>query len=468
MRSIRIAVLLASAGSVALAQDQALIQRATAIHNRVIKLDTHVDFSPNNMSDTPPNYVTGLRTQVDLPKMKAGYNGIFFSIYTGAGPLTPEGYEAAWKTDVDKFEAVHKLATKMAPDKIEIARTAADVRRIARAGKLVALMGVENALGVGTDITRVKKMADYGARYISLAHNGNNQLSDSNTGEANNEWLHGNGVSELGKQVVAEANKYGILLDISHPSKGSNLWVMANSKAPVIASHSSVRALCQSASRDLDDEQLQALKKNGGVMQTTAFASYVNCTPAPSAQRTAALAALAQEYGVPANALGGRGGGGGRGAPAPRSALCSIGDPPEAPAADPAAGRGGRGGGGGRGNPLDALDAAKRTALQTKLDALNTQYPAPVAPPRATVADFVNHIDYAVKLIGIDHVGISSDFDGGGGIEGFNCAPESINVTIELVKRGYTEEQIGKLWSGNLLRVMEKAEQVAKQLQGGR
>jgi membrane dipeptidase len=452
--------------------------RAKAIHDRVIKLDTHVDFSPNNMSDTPPNYVTGLRTQVDLPKMKAGYNGIFFSIFTGVGPLTAEGYEAAWKTDVDKFEAVHKLATKMAPDRIEVARTAADVRRIVRAGKLVALMGVENGLGIGTDITRVKKMADYGARYLSLVHNGHNQLSDSNTGEANNEWLHGNGVSELGKQVVAEANKYGILLDISHPSKGSNLWVMANSKAPVIASHSSVRALCQSASRDLDDEQLQALKKNGGVMQTTAFASYVNCTPAPSAARVAALAALAQEYGLQPNALnalggrGGGGGGGGRGAPAPRSEACSIGDPPETPAAAaPGGGRAGGGGGagrGGRGNPLDALDTTRRAALQAKLDALNTQHPAPVPPRRANVADFVNHIDYAVKLIGIDHVGISSDFDGGGGIDGYNCAPEAINVTFELVKRGYTEAQIAQLWGGNLLRVMEKAEQVARQLQGAR
>lgn len=465
-------------GVAAAQQDPAIMARAKAIHERVIKLDTHVDFSPNNMSDTPPNYVTGLRTQVDLPKMKAGYNGIFFSIYTGAGPLTPEGYQTAWKTDVDKFEAVHKLATKMAPDKIEIARTAADVRRIVRAGKLVALMGVENGLGIGTDITRVKKMADYGARYLSLVHNGNNQLSDSNTGEATSEWLHGNGVSELGKQVVAEANKYGILLDISHPSKGSNLWVMANSKAPVIASHSSVRALCATASRDLDDEQLQALKKNGGVMQTTAFASYVNCTPAPSAQRTAALAALAAEFNIPVAAVGrggGAGGGGGRGAAAPRSAACSIGDPPEAPAAAPGgAGRGAGGGagggraGGGRGNPLDAMDEATRGRYQTKLDALNAQYPAPVAPRRANVEDFVNHIDYAVKLIGIDYVGISSDFDGGGGIDGYNCAPEAINVTYELVKRGYNEEQIGKLWGGNLLRVMEKAEQVAKQLQGGR
>lgn len=489
------ALMAALAAPSARAQDEpALVAKARAIHDRVIKLDTHVDFDPSNMSDAPPNYATGLRRQVDLPKMKAGYNGIFFSIYVGqSDDLTEAGFKRAYDADVAKFEAVHKLAEQMAPDRIEIARTAADVRRIVRSGKLVALMGVENGYGIGSDVTNVKKFADYGARYLSLAHNGHNQLSDSNTGEATNEWKW-HGVSPLGKQVVAEANKWGILLDISHPSKESNLWVMANSKAPVIASHSGVRALCPTASRDLDDEQLLALKKNGGVMQTVAFASYVNCTPAPSAERTAALAALAQEFNVPANAVGRGGGagaagfGGGRGAAAERSAACSIGDPPaDATAAGGAAGGAARGGGAGRvgagagagvaagagrgrsgrGNPLDAMDDATRTRFQAKLDEVNAKYPAPAPARRASVKDFVNHIDYAVKLIGIDHVGISSDFDGGGGIDGFNCAPESINVTIELVRRGYTEEQIAKLWSGNLLRVMERAEQVAKELQKG-
>ncbi len=476
-----------TASAIGAQDDPALIAKAKAIHDRVIKLDTHVDFDPSNMSDTPPNYVTGLRRQVDLPKMKAGYNGIFFSIYVGqSDDLTEAGFKRAYDADIAKFEAVHKLAERMAPDRIEIARTAADVRRIVQSGKLVALMGVENGYGIGTDIANVRKFADLGARYLSLAHNGHNQLSDSNTGEANNEWKW-HGVSPLGKQVVAEANKWGILLDISHPSKESNLWVMANSKAPVIASHSGVRALCPTASRDLDDEQLLALKKNGGVMQTVAFASYVNCTPAPSAERTAALAALAREFNVPVNAVGRGGGagatgfGGGRGAAAERSAACSIGDPPADAAAAGGTGRGSaaggrgaaaggagggaRGGRGGRGSPLDAMDDATRTRFQAKLDEINAKYPPPAPARRATVKDFVNHIDYAVKLIGIDHVGISSDFDGGGGIDGFNCAPESINVTIELVRRGYTEEQIAKLWGGNLLRVMEQAEQVAKQLQ---
>ncbi len=453
--------------------------RARAIHDKAIKIDTHVDIEPSFMGDTAPNYRTGHPHQVDLVKMKnGGMNGIFFSIYVGQGDLTPEGYQRAYETDVAKFDAVHHLVEKLAPDQIELALTAADVRRIHAKGKLIALMGVENGYGIGEDITRVKEFYDRGGRYLSLAHNGHNQLSDSNTGESNNEWKW-HGVSPLGKQVVAEANKWGIMLDISHPSKESNMWVMANSRAPVIASHSAVRALCPTASRDLDDEQLLALKKNGGVMQTVAFSGYVKCAAPPSAERTAALAALAQEFNVPVAAVG-RGGGaarGGAGTAPVRSAACSVG---YAAAASPAGGargsaRGGRagrggargGGGGGRGNPLAAMDSATQARFQSRLDDINAKYPPP-PPVRANVQDFVNHIDYAVKLIGIDHVGISSDFDGGGGIDGYNCTSEAINVTAELVRRGYTEDQIIKLWGGNVLRVMEETERVAKQIQAQR
>ena len=451
--------------------DSAIVARARAIHAKVIKLDTHVDFEPRAMTDTTPNYVTGQASQVDLPKMRnGGMNGVFFSIYVGqAQDFSDSAYARAHAVDVAKFEAVHRLAEKLAPNEIEIATTAADVRRIHAKGKLIALMGVENGYGIGTDVTNVRKFYDYGARYLSLAHNGHNQLSDSNNGEANNEWRW-NGVSPLGKQVVAEANRLGIMLDISHPSKESNLWVMANSRAPVIASHSSARALCRTASRDLDDEQLLALKKNGGVMQTVAFSGYVKCASPPSPERVAALAALAQEFGLPANVVGrggrggGGGGGGGRGATTP-SGVCGIGYPA---AGAPGGGRGpGGAAGGGRGNPLAALDSAKLAAYQAKLDALNAKFPPP-APVRANVRDLVDHIDYAVKLIGIDHVGISSDFDGGGGIDGYTCTSEAINVTIELVRRGYTEKQIEQLWGGNVLRVMEQVEKVAKQIQGTR
>jgi membrane dipeptidase len=444
--------------------DAALIAKARAIHARALKLDTHVDFDPSVMTDARPNYVTGHAHQVDLPKMRnGGVDGVFFSIFVGQSQdFSDSAYARARAGDVAKFEAVHNLAEKLAPDQIEIAYTAADVRRIHAKGKLVALMGVENGYGIGTDITNVRKFYEYGARYLSLAHNGHNQLSDSNTGEADGVWKW-HGVSPLGRQVVAEANRYGIMLDISHPSKESNLWVMANSTAPVIASHSGVRALCKTASRDLDDEQLLALKRNGGVMQTVAFAGYVKCDP-PSAERTAALAALAAEYGVPADQAGRLGGGGGGRGGAIPAGVCGIGYEANAAAdAAPRGGGGARGGRGGRGNPLASMDPAKRAEFQAKLDALSAKYPLPA---RANVKDFVNHIDYAVKLIGIDHVGISSDFDGGGGIDGYNCTSEAVNVTIELVRRGYTEEQIDQLWGGNVLRVMEAVERAAKKAQG--
>jgi membrane dipeptidase len=228
------------------------------------------------------------------------------------------------------------------------------------------------------------------------------------------------------------------------------MQAMALSKAPVIASHSAARALWDH-SRNLDDEQLLALKKNGGVVQTVAFASYVKVTP-PSPDRLAALAALRKEFGLPegANLGGGRGGRG-----AAQASPC----PPRTPPAGAAAGRGRQGGGRGQ-NALASLTPEQRTTLTTRLAELDKKFPP---PPRANVQDFVDHVDYIVKKIGIDHVGISSDFDGGGGVDGWNDASETVNVTIELVRRGYTEEQIAKIWSGNLLRVLDEVQKVAAQ-----
>jgi membrane dipeptidase len=404
------------------AADPALVARARAIHDRVITLDTHVDINPSNFTAQHPNYTDRLNTQVNLPKMQeGGLDAAFFSIYVGQGPLTPEGYQRAYEADMDKFAAVHRLAKELAPDKIEIAYTAADAAKIAAKGKKIAFMGVENAYGIGTDLGNIRKFYDQGARYLSLSHNGHSQFSDSNTGERDG-WMH-NGLSALGRQAIAELNRVGIMIDISHPSKESMMQTIALSKAPIIASHSAVRALCNH-SRNLDDEQLQALKKNGGVVQIVAFSSYVKQAPPPSAERQQAIAALRTEFGLPA--AGGGGGGGG----------------------------GGRGGGAG----LQALTPEKRAEFQQRMARVDSQFPP---PPRATVKDFVDHIDYAVKLIGIDHVGISSDFDGGGGVEGWNDATETFNVTLELVRRGYTEQQIAKIWSGNTLRVLREVEKVA-------
>jgi membrane dipeptidase len=428
--------------------DEALIKKARAIHERVITLDTHDDIGVDNF--TPErNYTQRLDTQVNLPKMQeGGLDVAFFVVYVGQGPLTPEGYDNAYKQAIAKFDAIHRLTKEIAPDRIELALSAADVRRIAASGKKVAMIGVENGYPIGLDISRVKEFYDRGARYLSLAHNGHSQLADSNNGEASNTWMH-NGLSDLGRQVIAEANKWGIMVDLSHPSKAANMQAMALSKAPVIASHTSARALANH-SRNMDDEQLRALKKNGGVVQTVAFSSYVK-TDSP--ERVKALDAVRQEFGLPPGTpLGGRGGRGGRG----------RGDAPPA-AGGAAAAAGGQRQGGGRGqSALAQLSEEKRAELLKRLAEVNEKFPP---APRATVKDFVDHIDYIVKLIGVDHVGISSDFDGGGGVEGWNDASETFNVTLELVRRGYSEEQIGKLWSGNLLRVMEQVRQIALKLQ---
>ena len=409
--------LVSSAAGAQGAPDAALVARARAIHDRVITLDTHVDINPSNFTSQRPNYTDRLSTQVNLPKMfEGGLDVAFFSIYVGQGPLTPEGYQRAYETDMEKFAAVHRLAKELAPDKIEIAYRADDVARISATGRKVAFMGVENAYGIGTDLTNIKKFYDLGARYMSLSHNGHSQFSDSNTGERDG-WMH-NGLSALGRQAIAEMNRLGIMIDISHPSKQSMMQTLALTKAPIIASHSAVRALCNH-SRNLDDEQLLALKKNGGVVQIVAFSSYVK-TPLPaSPERQQAIAALRTEFGLPAQ---------------------------------------GGGGGGGRGGGLQSLTPEKRADYQRRMAAVDSQFPP---PPRATVKDFVDHIDYAVKLIGVDHVAISSDFDGGGGVEGWNDASETFNVTLELVRRGYTEAQIAKMWSGNTLRVLREVEQVA-------
>jgi membrane dipeptidase len=405
-----------------------LVKKARAIHEKVITLDTHIDFSPADLTGER-NYSQRLETQFNLPKMiDGGLDALFFSIYVGQtreaqnpDAFNPAGYERAYKAAIEKFDAVHRFTREIAPDKIELALNSADVRRIHGQRKKAALMGVENGYPIGEDIARVKEFYDRGARYMSLTHNGHNQLADSHTGERDGwKW---NGVSPLGKQVIAEMNRLGIMVDVSHASKESMLQTAVLSKAPIIASHSAVRALCD-VSRNMDDEQLQALKKTGGVIQVFAYNSFVKTTRPDSSERAAALAALRKEFSLPEPT-----------GPGQRARFQSA---------------------------LTQLSADNRAEYEKKLVEIDTQHPG---DPPAKLKDFVDHIDYAVKLIGIDHVGISSDFDGGGGVIGWNDASETFNVTLELVRRGYTEEQIEKLWSGNLLRVMDKVQQIAADLQ---
>ncbi|MBS1819741.1 MAG: dipeptidase [Acidobacteria bacterium] len=415
--------------------DADLVRRARAIHERVITLDTHNDIEPENFTASK-NYTQRLDTQVNLPKMiDGGLDASFFIVYVGQpdpkrepDSLSPAGYDRAYKRAIDKFEAIHRLTEQIAPDKIGLALTSDDVRRIAASGRKVALIGVENAYPIGEDLRRVQEFYNRGGRYMSLAHNGNNQLSDSNTGERDG-YTWKNGISPMGERVIAEMNRLGMMVDVSHPSKGSMLKAAELSKAPIIASHSAVRALAN-VPRNMDDDMLKALAKTGGVIQVVGFSSYIKVQKPDTPERAAALKALRTEFGIPE--------------PAPRQA---SGAPGSTRATEDA---------------IAALSAARRTEYDAKLADVNRRLPA---DPPATVKDFVDHIDYVVKLIGIDHVGISSDFDGGGGLADWKDAGDTFNVTLELVRRGYTEEQIAKIWSGNLLRVMDECQRVAKQLQ---
>lgn len=400
-----------------------LLAKAKAIHERVITLDTHCDINVKNFTDSL-NYTQDLSTQITLPKMKSGGLDVaWFIVYTGQDSLNAEGYAKAYDNAISKFDAIHRLTNTIAPDDIELALNSDDVRRISKSGKKVAMIGIENGYPVGTDITNVEKFYNLGARYMSLSHNGHSQLCDSNTGEADGVWLH-NGLSELGIEVVKEMNRLGMMIDVSHPSKESIRQMIEHSKAPIIASHSSARALCDH-SRNLDDEQLEWMKANGGVVQTVAFRSYLN-TEKFNKRRE-----ILVETG--------------------KKILDSMGV-----------------------KWLERKDQRLLSAeeRETYFGHLSTMAPIRKKkmeqmkdlPPAVDVTDFVNHIDYLVEKIGIDHVGISSDFDGGGGIDGWSDASETLNVTIELVRRGYTETEIEKLWSGNLLRVLDEVEAVAKTL----
>jgi len=385
--------------------EEDLVARARGIHARAITVDTHDDISANFA--TPEVDPLNADRQVNLEKMKAGGLDVaFFAVYVGQGERTPEAYAAARESARGKFEAIHRMAEQMYPDRIEIAYTAADVERIVGAGKLVAAIGMENGYIIGKDLSLLKAYYELGGRYLTLTHGGHNDIGDSagpREGEPEEEY---DGLSAFGEQVVAEMNRLGIMVDVSHVSHDTQMDAMRVSKAPVIASHSSARALAD-VPRNLSDEALLALKANGGVIQMVALGSYVKTRP----EYDAARQALMTELGIT------------------------------------------------RRSDIQNLSEEQRATYQARLDSLAAAY------PEATVQDFVNHIDYAVKLIGMDHVGISSDFDGGGGVVGFGDASEAPNVTIELVRRGYTEEDIAKLWGGNLLRVWREVERVAAEAQ---
>jgi membrane dipeptidase len=390
--------------------DAALYEKARGIHQRVFTVDTHVDI-PRFWSTTPANDADSGTAQVTFRKMKqGGLDGAFFAVYVGQGPRTPAGNDSAKAQAMDKFSGIHRSVDTLYKDKVELAYQPEDVPGILARGKLVAMIGIENGYVIGNDLTLIRKYYDLGARYMTLAHTSNNDICDSSTDQRGPEH---NGVSAFGREVVREMNRVGMMVDVSHVSKECMMQATALSTSPVIGSHSSTTAIAN-VPRNMDDEMLRAIKQNDGVMQTVAFSSYVKVQPP---QRDTLVRKLNEEFfGV-------------------------------APA-------GGRGGRGGRGRA--ALSPERQAEYDRRMAEIDTRFPPP------TVADFVNHIDHAVKVAGIDHVGISSDFDGGGGISGWRDASETFNVTLELVRRGYSEADIRKLWGGNVLRVWAQNQKRAK------
>jgi membrane dipeptidase len=409
-----------SAPGIPAEDEAALVARARGIHERVLTLDTHKDIPDLLASDNVPEEEGARETflrrfdptvrgdnQVDFVKSREGrYDAAFYIVYVGQGDVNPPAFRRAYDRANLKFEAIERMCRRF-PDEIELARTPADVLRIHESGKLVCAIGIENGYPMGDDLARIAEFQERGARYMGITHNGHNQLGDSHTPT---EPLHG-GLTDLGRDAVREMNRVGILVDISHAAKTTMMQAVELSRAPVIASHSGCRAV-HDHSRNLDDEQLRAVADNGGVVQMVALDAFVK----DQTERRAAQRELQKDLGLDWQGL-------------PDSAL----------------------------DPSEQRDRLARYA--EGLRAIEAKY------PRANVQDFCDHIDHAVKVMGIDHVGIASDFDGGGGIAGWNDASETFHVTLELVRRGYTEEQIAKIWSGNTLRIWAEAQRIAAEIQ---
>jgi membrane dipeptidase len=378
-----------------------------SFHDELFTVDTHVDIQRIDEAEGL-NYLDLPDVQVDLVRMESGgLDAVFFILFSLQGELTPEGHAAAQEEALARHATIKRLLERHA-DRIELARSVDAARRIHESGKLVAFLGMENGYPLAGDPANLQQYFDLGVRYLGITHMGHNGLGDSSDPSFSKQepaTVHG-GLSEAGREVVAEANRLGIMVDVSHAHRETTIQIAQASTMPVIASHSAMRGLTD-IPRNMDDDQLMAVKESGGVVQVVAFNSHLK---KESPQRLPAFIELFKELGF------------------------SSGMP-----------------------DTENMEPEVREKYLEESARINEKWPKAVA----TVADFVDHIDYAVQLIGIDHVGIASDFGGGGGVQGWQHAGETPNVTQELVTRGYSHEDIEKLWGENLLRVMAEAEQQA-------
>jgi membrane dipeptidase len=378
-----------------------------AIHKQLLTIDTHVDISPDytfkDMFD--PGQKTSM--QVDLEKMdQGGLDAAFFIVYVAQTERTIENYAIAKAQAQRKFDSIHRMTDSLYHEKIRLAEHPEDVIKLNDAGYKVAIIGIENGYVIGKDLSLVENYYNQGARYMTLAHNGHNDICDSaqpNKKLGDVAFEH-NGVSDFGKQVISEMNRVGMMVDISHVSDECMMQSLTLSKAPVIASHSSVRALTDSP-RNMTDEMMKALADANGVIQLVALSAYLKIDPERSVAKKALRKTIAEKY---------------------------------------------------QAKKYNYELHSHKPEYIAGMKIIDKEYPL------ATVQDYVDHIDYAVKIMGVDHVGIASDFDGGGGIMGWKDASETMNVTKELLHRGYSVQDIEKIWGGNLLRVWQEVDNVAR------
>lgn len=383
-----------------------LLATAQAIHQRIVTIDSHKDIP---LDFATPDLDTGSYQrfqQWDLEQARiGGLDASFLVVYTTQRPRTATHYRLARLEALTRLDAIHRLL-RVSSDRAELALTADDIRRIEGEGRHAILIGIENGFGLGTDLAELDHFFARGARYISLTHNGHNDLADAavHRPELGDEMSEHGGLSDLGRALVARANDLGMMLDMAHAAEATVMQVAALSRAPILSTHHGLKAFAD-IPRNFADAEVEAVAATGGVVQLVALESFIR---PPSDEQRAAFRALFEEYGI--------------------FGFLQVRD----------------------------LPAEKRDDwLAAKAD-LDRRF------GRVTVADFVDTIDHVVALVGIDHAGISSDFEGGGGIEGWDNAAESLNVTLELVRRGYSEEEIAKLWGGNLMRVMEAVEAAAR------
>ena len=406
--AVAAALLIGTAGCRAKPEVVDLAAKARALHRRILTLDTHCDTAFNLLRKDwkiGDRHDPALRPsgKLDLPRMaEGGLDAEFFAAFVAQGPRTPEGNAKARKEVLARIDAIHGMAREY-PGLVGIALTPDDAYRLKKAGRRAAYIGIENGYAVGNDLGLLRDYYTRGVRYVTLCHSRDNDICDSSTDRAN---PGDDGLSAFGRDIVRECNRLGMLVDVSHASDRSFFEVLEVSEVPVIASHSCARAVCDNP-RNLTDDMLRALAKNGGVMQMCFLSSYVR-KPSPNPDREKAFRELEQNYERPGM----------------------------------------------------ADDEAARRQAHAEYEAIQAKYPE----EKATVKDLVDQIDHVIKVVGIDYVGIGTDFDGGGGVVGCDDVSGMVHVTEELLRRGYSGKDIAAIWGGNLMRVFRKAIEVSERL----